>query len=69
MKQYGIRITLPPGDPMAAPHLLGEGWEGFRWYATEAARDEAMSEMRRQPVYYRKGDAPSQILSKVERDG
>ena len=67
MKQYGIRITLPPGDPLAAPHLLGPGWEGFRWYDTAEERDRALADMRRQPSVYRNGDRISQVLEKVER--
>lgn len=67
MKKFGIRATMPPGDPMRAPHLLGEDWEYFRWYDTREARDEAFVEMNRRIVYYRNGDHPSQILTKVER--
>lgn len=67
MKRYGIRITLPPGDPMSAPHLLGEGWESFRWYSTAAKRDAAFEAMQRQLPMYRRGDVISQRLEKVER--
>lgn len=68
MKRYGIRVTAPAGDPMTAGHLLGDGWESHRWYRTEAERDHAYREMERQPVYYRRGDSPSVILERVERD-
>ena len=27
MKNYGIKLTLPEGDPMRNAHLLGEDWE------------------------------------------
>ncbi|MCP5153678.1 MAG: hypothetical protein H6983_05910 [Ectothiorhodospiraceae bacterium] len=66
-KKFGIRVTLPAGDPMAAPHLLGPGWESFRWYDSAEARDHALAEMQRRVVYYRRGDQPSQILEQVER--
>ena len=66
MTRYGIRITLPDDDPMRAAHLLGDEWETVRWYDTEAARDRALREMQRQPGYYRRGDSPTQILTKTE---
>lgn len=68
-KQYGIRITLPEGDPMGAAHLLGPDWESFRWYDDEFERDFAFDEMQEKMVYYREGDYPSRVLNKVEREG
>jgi len=68
MKRYGIRGRLPPGDPMRAAHLLGEDWEWTRWYESEAERDAAFADMHEQFRYYRRGDQPSQVLSKIERD-
>lgn len=67
MKRHGIRMTLPPGDPMRAPHLLGEEWEGFRWYTSVAERDAALETLGREDVYYRRGDRQSVILETVER--
>jgi len=67
MKPFGIRVTMPPTDPMRAPHLLGEDWEAFRWFDTEEERDDAFGEMSRRVEYYRNGDYPSQILAKLER--
>jgi hypothetical protein len=67
MKRFGIRITLPQGDSMSAPHLLGPDWESHRWYDSAQARDLALEEMRREVGYYRKGDRPTQVLEKVER--
>lgn len=67
MKKYGIRITLPSGDTMSMAHLLGENWEGFRWFDDEQERDAAFDEMLRQPGYYRQGDKPTQQLEKVSR--
>lgn len=66
MDRYGIRITLPPGDTMAAPHLLGRDFKAFRWYESRAARDEAFEAMQRHPDYYRNGDTPTQVLSKID---
>lgn len=67
MKRFGIRITMPSTDPMRAPHLLGENWEHFYWFDTGDERDDAFRELSRRIEYYRNGDFPSQILSKVER--
>lgn len=67
MKKYGIRGQLPPGDPMRAPHLLGDEWGWTRWYDTAQARDEAYSRMAEQFKYYRLGDRPSVVLSKLEQ--
>lgn len=66
-KRFGIRITMPPTDPMRAPHLLGEDWEAFRWFETEEERDDAFEDMNRRIEYYRIGDYPSHILTKIER--
>lgn len=65
MKKFGIRFTLPAGDPMEK--ILGQAWEAFRWYDSAEERDEAHEYLRRQPPYYRQGDAPTQIMTKVDR--
>ena len=65
MKKYGIRFTMPAGDPLQK--LLGDDWETFRWYESAQERDDAYEFLRRQPPYYRQGDAPTQIMSKVDR--
>lgn len=67
MKKYGIKITLPPGDTMAAPHLLGESWEAYRWFDSEEERDHAYQEMLELPPYYRRDEDPTQILTRIER--
>lgn len=66
-KRYGIRMTLPPGDPMRAAHLLGDDWEAYRWFVTASARDQALNELQAKHPYYRVGDYPSLVLSPVER--
>ncbi len=58
---------MPSGDPLAAAHLLGGGWESYRWYDTAEERDRALEEMQRRVSYYRIGDQPSQELTKVDR--
>ncbi len=69
MAEYGIRITLPPDDPMRASHLLGPDWEVVHWFETRGARDRAYREMLRLPGYYRVGDRPSLVLERIERPG
>lgn len=66
-KRFGIRCTLPPNDPMAAPHLLGPKWESFRWFATAAERDLFLADYGREHLYSRPGDTPSIVYTKIER--
>ena len=66
-RKYGIRGRLPEGDPLSKSHLLGEGWQWERWYATRAERDAAFNSMQAHFDYYRSGDWPSQVLEKVEQ--
>lgn len=66
-KRFGIRCTLPPDDPMSAPHLLGPDWTAERWYATEQERDEALQGFADEHLYSRRGDRPSVIYTKVSR--
>jgi len=65
--EYGIKVTMPGGDTMSAAHLLGDSWESVRWFDTAEARDEALADMQQQPPYYRRGDAPTVVLEKVDR--
>ena len=65
--RYGIRVTMPGGDTMSAPHLLGDDWNSIRWFDSEDARDEALADMQRQPAYYRLGDSPTVDLEKVDQ--
>ncbi len=66
-KRYGIRVMLPPGDPLAGEHLLGSGWEYYRWFEQREARDRAFAQMSERYLYLRRGDDQSQVLAKVER--
>ena len=67
MKRFGIKMTLPEGDPLRLPHLLGSDWESSRWYDTAEERDKAFQAMNQHHPFYRIGDDPSQIMTKVER--
>ncbi len=63
---FGVRTTLPPGDPMRA--VLGDDWESCRWYATASERDAALDRMRSEHRYSRTGDRPTLIYERIERD-
>jgi hypothetical protein len=64
-KPYGIRVSLPPGDPFR--NLLGPGWHRMHWFATPAERDAALQEMSRRHEYSRRGDKPSLLFEKIEK--
>ncbi|MGH8496195.1 MAG: hypothetical protein ACREVN_08660 [Gammaproteobacteria bacterium] len=63
--RYGIRISLPPDDPLIP--ILGAEWEKFHWYATAEERDDELEEMSSRHLYSRRGDLPTLIFEKVER--
>jgi hypothetical protein len=65
-KAWGIRLSLPENDPMRP--ILGEDWHEYQWFAAEAQREAKLEQLRRQFVYYRKGDQPSFILERVNRE-
>jgi hypothetical protein len=62
---YGIRVSLPAGDPFRK--LLGPEWQRLHWYATPLERDEALAEMSRRHEYSRSGDKPALLFKKVEK--
>jgi hypothetical protein len=64
LRPYGIRVSLPPGDPFRK--LLGPEWQRLHWYPTPAERDAAMAEMSRRHEYSRAGDKPALIFQKIE---
>jgi hypothetical protein len=65
LRPYGVRISLPPGDPFRK--LLGPEWHRLHWFATPQERDEALAEMSRRHEYSRQGDRPSLLFEKVEK--
>lgn len=64
-ERFGIRVTMPEGDPMRS--LLGDDWHTEHWYATREERDEALAEMGKRHAYYRHRDVPSIRLEPIER--
>lgn len=63
--RFGLRMRLPAGDTFSG--ILGDSWEKTRWFRTEAEREEAMRELRRQHPYYRLGDRPTLSIEKVNK--
>jgi hypothetical protein len=63
--RYGIRVTMPPNDPLRS--VLGNDWHSEHWYASAAERDEALLEMGKRHAYNRIGDAPSIRLERLDR--
>jgi hypothetical protein len=61
---YGIRVSLPPGDPFRK--ILGPEWHRNHWYPSPAERDSALAEMSRRHQYSRAGDKPSLVFDKIE---
>lgn len=62
-RPYGVRVSLPAGDPFRK--LLGEDWSRTHWYETAEERDAALAEMSRKHEYSRPGDRPALSLEKV----
>jgi hypothetical protein len=63
-KPYGLRVSLPPGDPFCK--IMGAQWHREHWYASAAERDAALVEMSRRHEYSRIGDKPALVFEKVE---
>jgi hypothetical protein len=65
LRPYGLRVSLPPGDPLRK--LLGPEWHRIHWYATAQERDAELVEMSRRHEYSRASDRPSLVFEKVEK--
>jgi hypothetical protein len=63
---FGIEFKLPEEDTFNL--ILGTNWKYYRWYALREQRDQAYLELKKEHMYSRIGDAPTTLLSKVERD-
>jgi hypothetical protein len=63
-RPYGIRVSLPRGDPFRK--LLGPEWHRNHWYASPDERDAALAEMSRRHQYSRAGDRPALVFDKIE---
>lgn len=65
LRPYGIRVSLPLGDPFRK--ILGPEWQRLHWYATPDERDAAIAEMSRRHEYSRSGDSPALVFQKIEK--
>jgi hypothetical protein len=65
LRPYGIRVSLPSGDPFRK--LLGPEWQRSHWYSTPVERDAAMADMSRRHEYSRSGDRPALVFQKIEK--
>jgi len=65
LRPFGIRVSLPPGDPFRK--LLGPEWHKLHWYPTAEERDAALIEMAQRHEYSRATDKPSLLFQKVEK--
>jgi hypothetical protein len=65
-KAWGIRLSLPEQDPMRL--VLGDDWHEYQWFASEEDREAKLAQLQGQFVYYRKGDVPSFVVERVNRE-
>jgi len=65
LRPYGIRVSLPPGDPFRK--LLGPEWQRLHWYSSPEERDAALTEMSRRHEYSRSLDKPALVFQKIEK--
>ena len=65
LRPYGVRVSLPPGDPFRK--LLGPEWHRIHWFPSPEERDAALAEMSRRHQYSRTTDKPSLVFEKVEK--
>ncbi|MEO0574576.1 MAG: hypothetical protein AAF004_03870 [Pseudomonadota bacterium] len=63
-KPWGITVTVPPTDPFNL--LVGGKFEKSHWFETQQLRDSAFRTMRERHGFYRVGDDPSIILTRVD---
>lgn len=63
---YGVRISLPAGDPFS--RLLDEDWATTHWFTTAEDRDTALHDMQRKHEYSRPNDKPALVFEAVSRD-
>lgn len=64
--RFGIRVSLPDGDPFA--RLLDDDWTATHWFASAADRNAALADMQRKHEYSRPNDKPSLVFEAIERD-
>ena len=63
--RFGVRVTMPASDPLR--RVLGNDWQQEHWFATRDERNAALEDMGKRHAYSRIGDAPSILLTSIER--
>ncbi len=63
-RRFGIRASLPAGDPFT--RLVGSDWTGEEWFPTRIERDAAYENKRTRHGFYRIGDEVSVIYEKID---
>lgn len=63
-KPWGIKVNVPQTDPFNL--LVGGKFEKSHWFATQQLRDDALDAMAARHGFYRIGDDPSIILTRVD---
>jgi hypothetical protein len=64
-QRFGIKVSLRSNDPFR--NLVGDTWTKEHWFASARERDEALTEMSQKYVYFRPGDRPSLLFTKIEK--
>ena len=64
-KPYGIRVSLPAGDPFAS--LVGSDWNTSHWFDNRNERDSVLRDMSREHEYSRGGDKPALVFEAIDR--
>lgn len=64
-RKFGLRVGLPPADPLR--DVLGADWHREHWFLTATERDAALREMACRHPFSRNGDTPSIRLEAIQR--
>lgn len=64
-KRFGIKVSLRSNDPFR--NLVGDGWTREHWFSSARERDDALAGMSQKYVYFRPGDRPTLLFSKIEK--
>lgn len=64
-QRFGIKVSLRGNDPFR--NLVGSDWSREHWYASARERDDALAAMSQKYIYFRPGDQPSLLFTKVDK--
>lgn len=64
-KRFGIKVSLRSNDPFR--NLVGDSWTREHWFASAHERDDALAGMSQKYIYFRPGDKPTLLFSKIEK--